>query len=218
MNAKQQLPPKLIALAVAVIVSASASAAKGPSMPFSKGVTWVYEGTVAWQEGAEVKSRRLSIKSEILEVFSYPRANVAVVRGFPSELAWFGDKRHPRYSLLILGSEGLLELEVDGEREARRLARDLTGLSRELRRRGDEVMPFPLSGGGPFLSPVKGFHPSKAPMSYRGVYRTNPDRTAVDFVPGLGVVRYVYEHHGTVSSVDVVLKEIRFRGRRAGKR
>jgi hypothetical protein len=43
---------------------------------------------------------------------------------------------------------------------------------------------------------------------YRSIYRTNPDHVIVDFVPKLGVVRYVYEHHGTVSSVDVKLVKV----------
>ena len=92
-----------------------------------------------------------------------------------------------------------------------------SSLSRELKMRKDTIMPFPLSDGSRFRSLVKGFRPSKVLLSYRSIYRTNPDHIIVDFVPRLGVVRYIYEHHGTVSSVDVKLKEIHFpRGNNEG--
>lgn len=37
------------------------------------------------------------------------------------------------------------------------------------------------------------------------IYRTNPDHIIIDYVPGIGIARYQYQHHGTVSTVDVRL-------------
>lgn len=37
------------------------------------------------------------------------------------------------------------------------------------------------------------------------VYRSAPDHAIVRIVPGVGITSYVYEHHGTVASVDVHL-------------
>lgn len=200
---------KLFVLLNLFLSSVSMSYATIPNMPFSKGTTWVYEGIVKWQENTEVKSKRITLKSEILEAFRHQDIRIAVVRGFPTELAWYSDKTHPKCSLLVLSQEGLLEIETDSERDARRMAQDFASQSHELMKRASVIMPFPLSQGRRFHLRVKGFRALKATMSYRDIYQTNPDHTIVDFVPSLGVVHYIYEHHGTVSSVDVTLKEIR---------
>jgi len=42
---------------------------------------------------------------------------------------------------------------------------------------------------------------------YHLMFYTNPDRTDVWFVPGVGITRYAYHHNGTVMDVDVTLKE-----------
>src|SRR5947199_6226179 len=104
---KPQFPPKPIALMIALILSASPILAKTPAMPFAKGTTWIYEGTVAWQEINEEQSQHIRLVTKIIETFSYSQARIAVVRSFPSELTWYGDKQHPAYSLLILSKSGL---------------------------------------------------------------------------------------------------------------
>jgi len=40
---------------------------------------------------------------------------------------------------------------------------------------------------------------------YTLVYRTNPDHTILGFVPGVGIVRYAYSHHGTTAEADAWL-------------
>lgn len=210
MKAKLQALLKLVSLAFVLMASASLSLAIAPPMPFSKGTTWIYEGKVAWLEGSEVKSKRIRLATEIIETFNYQNARVALVRGFPSELTWYGDKQHPKYSLLILSSESLTEIETENREEARRLAQEFSTRSSELMQQADTIMAFPLRDGSRFRPRVKGFRSSGALMRYQEIYRSNPDHIIIDFVPGLGVVRYVYEHHGTASSVDVVLKEIRY--------
>ena len=47
------------------------------------------------------------------------------------------------------------------------------------------------------------------------VYRTLPDRTTVEVAPGLGIVDYSYEHHGTVAAVHVHL--VKFETQREGR-
>jgi hypothetical protein len=43
--------------------------------------------------------------------------------------------------------------------------------------------------------------------SYSLAYRTLPDDTKIDFVPGVGIVTYEYHHHGTVADTEVKLVE-----------
>jgi hypothetical protein len=204
-----QVLGKLPVLVIVVIATGTVSFAAVPSLPFAKGIIWFYEGTVAWQEGTETKSKHVKFATEIIEVFSYPNARVAVVREFPSEFAWYDETKHPRYSVLILSQEGLSEISSDSLQEARRLAQDFASKSNVLMQRMHPLVVFPLSDGRLFRSRVKGFIPSQVVRSYETINRTNPDHTIVDFVPDLGVVHYTYEHHGTVSKVDVELKEIR---------
>src|SRR5438876_12426306 len=110
MNVIFQVLSKLTVLPLALISTGFVGLAAAQSMTFEKGTTWVYEGRVEWQEGAEVRSRRLSSCAEITEVYRYPQARVAVVRGFPSGLSCYGNRPHPRSSLLILSRQGLFEI------------------------------------------------------------------------------------------------------------
>jgi hypothetical protein len=40
------------------------------------------------------------------------------------------------------------------------------------------------------------------------INRTRPDHVILRFVPGVGITRYVFEHHGTVASADARLVAI----------
>lgn len=42
---------------------------------------------------------------------------------------------------------------------------------------------------------------------FRIAYYTNPDHEIIDFVPGVGIVRRIYDHHGTVAFSDMRLAE-----------
>jgi hypothetical protein len=41
--------------------------------------------------------------------------------------------------------------------------------------------------------------------TYEVTYQTNPDHSIMEIVPGLGITRYVYSHHGTPAETDVRL-------------
>jgi hypothetical protein len=43
--------------------------------------------------------------------------------------------------------------------------------------------------------------------AYNLEFNTNPDSTRVQFVPGVGITKYSYVHHGTVAETDLVLVE-----------
>lgn len=199
---------RVIAFACLLVASASSSYAVTPALTFSRGQTWIYEGTVSWQQGTTVKRRRVRVATRVLETFSYPQTFVAVVRSFPSELVWYGDTSRPQYSLLALTSAGLFQLEAESDKAARSLAKDFHRLRQELNTSKDAIIGFPLTEGKPFRSLVAGVRPSRSLTVYRSIHQTNPDHTIIDFVPRLGVVRYIYEHHGTVSAVDVKLVKI----------
>jgi hypothetical protein len=59
---------------------------------------------------------------------------------------------------------------------------------------------------------VIGVSSEKGYVSYSLLYATLPDHIEKTFVPGIGLTKYVYVHHGSPGNVDVVLREY-FAGR-----
>ena len=52
---------------------------------------------------------------------------------------------------------------------------------------------------------VKGFATAHPLPTWRIAYRTCPEHEVMEIAEGLGITRYIYEHHGTVASADVRL-------------
>ena len=57
------------------------------------------------------------------------------------------------------------------------------------------------------LRRIEGLKPGSYTV-YSVIYRTNPDHTIIDLVPGVGVTGYEYSHHGTVDDIDLSLVEV----------
>ena len=117
-------------------------------------------------------------------------------------------------------------MRTDGESQARILARQLTKSPRALPQTAEALLELPLAVGRKWdQDPARedtwycwcveraqatglsiGGFASRGPLkTYRLAYRTCPDHQLLDIVPGLGIVRFVYNHHGTVASSDVRL-------------
>ncbi len=117
-------------------------------------------------------------------------------------------------------------MRTDGESQARILARQLTESPRALPQTAEALLELPLAVGRKWdQDPARedtwycwcveqvharglsiGGFASRGPLkTYRLAYRTCPDHQLLDIVPGLGIVRYVYNHHGTVISTDARL-------------
>jgi hypothetical protein len=54
---------------------------------------------------------------------------------------------------------------------------------------------------------VVGMKKGKAVNRFKLSYRTNPEHEIVHFVPTIGITKFTYVHHGTVSEADVRLIE-----------
>jgi len=48
--------------------------------------------------------------------------------------------------------------------------------------------------------------------AYEIEYRTNPDDTEFEFVPGVGITSYEYHHHGSIAETELHLVEFRGAG------
>jgi hypothetical protein len=219
-------------VALAAVVAGLGTASQPCPIPLEQGTSWVYEGEVSWtlENSAIVKSAQMRWISEVMKSFHIAGTCAALVRGWPDELAWFEPGHAPGLTLLAMQGNRLLRFSVSTEQEARDTVATLGRDPDKVLGRGDLILDLPLArskrwGGDPertdndycwFVEDerecpiqIKGFPATATCKSYTLVYRTRPDHEIVEFVPGLGIVRFVYEHHGTVASADMRLVEFR---------
>ena len=183
-----------------------------PLLPLVKGTSWIYEGRVDWTEEKTIKTRQMRWTTKIIEVFDYNGVRVAVVSGLPSDLDWYTENKPTGYGLLVATSTDAyyLNLEIADKKEAYRLAREFR---HNPKKHLESVNSFISDSSPTCKNPdliVKGFNPTEKVKCRQTTERTNPDIQIIDFTYGLGIVRYYYEHFGTVSKVDMELKEVRF--------
>ena len=207
-----------------------------PMLPLLAGTRWVYRGMVVSTVGGEysdahvvrgVRTRTMDVRTVEYEAGT----TVALVEGFPAELNWYEDER-PREKYVVVAREhrGFRlvddgdECEFDRWRESclgplspektsfmlpgiLRVGRTFGG-ERSARHRPDKWYRWHVEEARCVqLRGVSGIDPARQWREYRIGYRTNPAHVLVYFVPGLGITRYVYRHHGTPASTDVRLIE-----------
>src|SRR5205823_1531125 len=99
-----------LAVAPTVVAAGAARCPEGrPMLPLVPGARWVYRGTIestVLKRGSAHLIRRLVTRTmEVRAVKRYGRTTVALVRGYPSELAWYEPGR-PRGTYLIIQRDG----------------------------------------------------------------------------------------------------------------
>ena len=203
---------KSILLLLALLLLWNSVVTATPLLPLVKGTSWIYEGRVDWTEEKTIKTRQMRWTTKIIEVFDYNGVRVAVVSGLPSDLDWYTENKPTGYGLLVATSTDAyyLNLEITNKKEAYRLARDFR---HNPKKHLQSVNSFISDSSPTCKNPdiiVKGFNPTEKVKCRQTTEQTNPDIQVIDFAYGLGIVRYYYEHFGTVSKVDVELKEVRF--------
>jgi len=204
--------------------------------PLSKGATWVYKGTRKWtQSGSgEVAEKPVTWTMQVLETLTRDQVTAALVQGYPLDLAHFENGKAPGdYLIVRVGPGKYYLLRPNRTEEALRRLRDENDLLGGLVREDEIILDAPLVPGKIYgeteqitrrdksyfwivedarpaeLRGIKGIAPAGGKMEYEITQRTLPDHQIVDFVPGIGITRYVYGHHGTVSETDVKLVEFR---------
>jgi hypothetical protein len=219
----------LILLALGLELKAVAASVPD-SCPISleKGIQWVYEGKIEWTGtglGA-AKTAKIRWITQVMDVFKGTNAQAAVVRGFPVELVAYEPGQSAGFTVLLSVSNKLYCITANGGNQARDLARQYSQNPGSVPSDFEALFQWPLVIGRKLgqdpvredtwycwcveqvikrpLS-VKGFDGNRSQKTYRLAYRTCPDDQFLDVVPGLGIVRFVYNHHGTVASTDVRL-------------
>lgn len=227
------------AVLVAFALVPSIVAAQDNFLPLSRGNWWLYSAKVRWTvtNSNVVRSARVRWKMEVTDAYRQGQIAVAILRRRPWDLGWYEPQVQPgKYAIIRDGRSYYLLTNPDEN-----------GLKQELRARGaipeewaEEVwFKLPLTEHGLFCPPdekredrmycwavdnigrttltgISGVKPQTA-MEYSLAFRTLPDHEIVTIVPGVGIVSWIYSHHGTVADADVKLVAFH-RGARANRR
>ena len=218
--------------ALSIVNESSAAEYNAKSLfPLEKGSYWLYKGNIRWTpegENQKVKSKVITWKMTIHEVFESARVKVALVTGFPNDVAWYEEGMTPKYSLLAQTEDAVLWNGYETEKEALEAAKAIVAKGIEAGPNLKTLLEFPLIEGkrydvtdesrtdnmyawnvekvGKAEMKVKGIKPGAYKKSTL-VYRTLPDHIIVEFFDSIGIGRYVYKHHGTEAFEDLRLVE-----------
>ena len=200
--------------------------------PLTPGTYWVYKGTVRWEEAEEEKpaSTEVTWKMSVDRVIRKKGIVAAIVTGFPADLDWSGGKAGPK-PWLILEDEGhrLYYENLGPDYDLAKLNGD-EHVFDKFRVDDNFLFQWPLRQGAKFcdeeakkredemycwvvtevtsrnLKSVQGA-PANEQAVFQLQYRTNPDDTTMELVPGIGLLSYEYHHHGTVADTELQLVE-----------
>jgi len=204
---------------------------KADYFPLTVGTYWIYEGTVEWTVGTEVKEDTVRWKMEVVDIVDAVHNNgvvAYVMKGHPRNLAWY-EKGKPRSDYLIIRSgetryyytsiEVLTRL-VDEDDDLydlvseENLFLDMPLVTDEKFCAAEHITRY--NGGYCWIvgeakvldtKDIKGLEGLGELSEYSVWQGTQSDDSALGFVPGVGISRYRYRHHGTVSTAEVWLVE-----------
>jgi hypothetical protein len=195
--------------------------------------TWTYKGTVKWTEAVnKVKKSEITWKMEVEKTLKNGLFEVAVMKGHPSDLCWYEPGKKPSRYLIVWRDNRFYEIRINDDLD--KLIGDEAYLSTKVNfntlflvaplkkdmefgndpgiQRDDRMYEWVVENEQRNnLSQVGGISEKETLTKYTLIYRTLPDHQIVDFVPSVGITRFIYVHHGTVSEVDVGLAEFRKR-------
>jgi hypothetical protein len=226
----------LIALALSISAWASmcAQEQRGPVefFPMSVGAYWLYEGTVRWADSAsdEPATQQISWKMSANKVIRKKDLVAAIVTGFPADLDFSAgaaipqpwlilqDARHnffhvnlgPNYDLTKFDAPDpsfTSFMDIDALLFQWPLRKGAKFCNDEDKVREDNMYCWVVSQETtkPEIA-VKGAPPGKIQV-FALQYRSLPDDTTMELVPGLGLLSYEYHHHGTVADTELRLVE-----------
>ena len=200
-------------------------------IPLVSGTTWVYEGAVSWTVGSPgvVKSDRIRWSMQVIETRFAADCRAAVVKNFVADVAWYEPNQAAQYTVIASRGSNVYKMSADTLAHARSLLADLLVRPDRYLTTDNWFLSLRLAKGhrwpadtarddnlycwsveDTWEAPVRagGTSASVVQAHFVVAYRTLSDDQSFEIVPGVGITRYVFGHHGTVSSADVHLVEI----------
>ena len=194
--------------------------------PLKPGAYWIYQGPVKWTDMTKpgsIAERTLTWKMEVMQSMTVGQYEVAVMKGHPSDLAWFEEGKARSDYLIVRDGTKYYRLRSSEVPEPAKMESQLNFdsiflivpppkgcLARDPEIKRDDEMYCWASDGTSMpvkLGGVKGIAPSTEFAGFELAMSTNPESQSVAFASGIGITAYTYRHHGTVSEVDVKLVE-----------
>lgn len=201
--------------------------------PLDKGNYWVYEGNVRWTEVPDkVKEKNITWKMEVVEVFDREHLHAAIIKGHPSDLAWYEEGLNPGDHLILkVGNSKFYLVSQPRAGEIMKRLKNPDDYLGNLVTEQELFLEYPLLKGavfgdtGQFTRPdmfyfwfveaaekirpegIKGLTSEKEMDKYVLTYQSAPDHQNIGFIPGVGISSYTYVHHGTVSEAYLKLVE-----------
>jgi hypothetical protein len=204
----------------------------GEFFPFHAGTYWVYKGTVGWYdyENDKPASEEVTWKMTVEKVIRKNGVVAAIVSGFPSDLDWTAGSTEAKPWLIIEDYKHEVYYENLGP------GFDLTkfdgddSVFNKFMVQDNLFFQWPLRQGAKFcgeeakgreddmycwvveqtatrkLESVKGARAGEQAV-FSLHFRTLPDDTIAEVVPGLGILSYQYHHHGSVADTELQLVE-----------
>ena len=185
-----------------------------PELPLKAGSVWVYRARVSWTPAGSTAVRDTTIQwyTEVLSVQDSAGARVALVRDWPTALAWWEPSKPSEVTRILCVGNKVYHLD----REAIRAPTP-----------DDLILDFPLSVGKLFGRDARDrddtfyawyvesatlpdtatirFGARRIDSSYTITFRTLPDHQIMVVAAGVGIVEYTYGHHGTVATAHARL-------------
>ncbi len=200
--------------------------------PLIKGAYWIYQGPVESSGSAGSFRKSISWKMEVTDVIERQDIKAAVVKGFPDDLWWYTENKQPDDYLIVrffpsrfyLLGQADVKTALDALRDNKNI---LQGLVKE----PQLFLDFPLIEGKRFgetelvtrtdefyswvvrskrqsrLDGVKGVSNTRIWTIYTVSQYTVGSHTEFEFVNGVGIIKYLGHHNGTVSDFDMKLVE-----------
>jgi len=196
--------------------------------PLAPGAYWVYQGNVKWTEDTTIKEATVTLKMEVVEAVRRDHVVGYRLKGYPTDLAWY-DPTRPSADHVIIQVGPNRYYESTPEALAR--LKDQNDFLLDLVDESQLIVDAPLTPGKlfgevgqttrpdnsycwvvddaqkPQLTNVPGVPNLTGLSQYTLRFQTLPDHQIIEFVPTVGITRYVYNHHGTVAEADVKLIE-----------
>jgi len=201
-------------------------------LPLTKGSYWIYSGVTKWTEGTEVVEKTLTWKMEVIDTINFEDTTIAIMKGHPNDLAWYEEGTDRSDYLIIRRGTKFYKLDGQGmDKIMKSLVKEERPDVDELITENNLLLDLPLTPGKRFGDPeqvnrpdnsycwfveakdqielknVKGISSPGKITRCRLIFQTGPDHTVIEYVPGIGIIGYIYNHHGTVSETDLKLIE-----------